>query len=247
MKLSLSTLFIFILLLGISSCKTQKFISKYESSNLKVEKLTNHTYRHISYLSTEDFGKVNCNGMIVADGGEAIIFDTPTNDTDSKELIDWVNNTLKCKVVGIVVTHFHTDCLGGLQEFHTRHIPSYASVKTIELARADSVQIPQIGFEKYMELRVGGKKVVNEFFGEGHTVDNIVSYFPDEKVLFGGCLIKELGATKGYLGDANVNDWSQTVQAVKSRYEKAKLIIPGHGKPGSVDLLDYTIKLFKVQ
>jgi len=247
MKLSLTTPIISILLLGILSCKTQKYISMYESNNLKVEKLTNRTYRHISYLSTEDFGKVNCNGMIVMDGSEALIFDTPTNDTDSKELIDWVENTLKCKVIGIVVTHFHADCLGGLREFHARQIPSYASFKTIELAHADSVQIPQIGFEKSLELNVGDKKVVNEYFGEGHTIDNIVSYFPDEKVLFGGCLIKELGASKGYLGDANVMDWSNTVQAVKSKYEKAKVIIPGHGKPGNIDLLDYTIKLFKVE
>ena len=42
-------------------------------------------------------------------------------------------------------------------------------------------------------------------------------------------------------------DWSNTVLAVKSKYEKAKVIIPGHGKPGNIDLLDYTTKLFKVE
>lgn len=30
--------------------------------------------------------------------------------------------------------------------------------------------------------------------------------------MFGGCLIKELDAGKGYLGDANVADWSSTVE-----------------------------------
>ncbi len=98
-----------------------------------------------------------------------------------------------------------------------------------------------------MEVPVGNKKVINAFFGEGHTIDNIVSYFPHDKVLFGGCLIKTLGASKGYLGDANVNDWSKTVLAVKSKYGKAKVIIPGHGKPGNSELLDYTIELFKIE
>lgn len=239
-------MYIIVILLSVFlCCKTQKSISIYESPTLKVEKLTGHTFRHISYLSTEDFGKVSCNGMIVIDGNEALVFDTPTNDRDSKELIDWVEKTLNCKVIGVVVTHFHGDCLGGLNEFHQRNIPSYASFKTIELAKSDSVQIPQYGFEHYLEIQVGDKKVVNEFLGEGHTSDNIVSYFPDEKVLFGGCLIKASGASKGYLGDANTSEWSNTVQAVKSRYGKARVIIPGHGDPGNSDLLDYTIQLFK--
>lgn len=236
--------FIVILLSGLLSCKTQKNITIYESANLKVEKLTTHTFRHISYLSTEDFGKVSCNGMIVIDGSEALVFDTPTNDSDSKELIEWVEKALNCKVVAIVVTHFHKDCLGGLNEFHQRQIPSYASFKTIELAKSDSVQTPEHGFEHYLEIQVGDKKVVNEFLGEGHTIDNIVSYFPDEKVLFGGCLIKANGASKGYLGDANTDEWSNTVRAVKSKYGNARVIIPGHGNPGNSDLLDYTIELF---
>jgi metallo-beta-lactamase class B len=185
--------------------------------------------------------------MIVIDQGEALIFDTPTNNSDSKELIDWVEKTLKCKVIGVIVTHFHQDCLGGLTEFHERQIPSYASFKTIEQAKLDSVEAPQNGFEQYLEIEVGSKKVINEFLGEGHTNDNIVSYYPDERVLFGGCLIKANGASKGYLGDANINTWSNSVQAVKSKYQKAKVIIPGHGEPGNSELLDYTIELFKIE
>ena len=245
MKLNLRIHIITILFLGFLSCKTQKNISIYESDNLKVVKLTKSTFTHISYLSTEDFGKVGCNGMIVIDNNEALIFDTPTNDSGSKELIDWIENTLESTVIGVVVTHFHTDCLGGLNEFHARQITSYASLKTIESVKLDSTKTtPQIGFNNYSEIKVGEKEVLNEFFGEGHTSDNIVSYVPDEKILFGGCLIKTLGANRGYLGDANINEWSKTVQAVKSKYEYVRVIIPGHGKSGNTDLLDYTIDLF---
>ncbi|PCJ92269.1 MAG: subclass B1 metallo-beta-lactamase [Flavobacteriaceae bacterium] len=234
-----------LLVLAFLNCKAQKTTLNYESNHIKVEQLTKNTFRHISYLDTDDYGKVGCNGMIVIDNGEALIFDTPTNDKDSKELIDWVEKTLEYIVVGIIVTHFHSDCLGGLNEFHKREIPSYASFKTIELAKPNHEQIPQIGFDGYLEIKVGNKKVSNEFFGEGHTSDNIVSYFPSEKVLFGGCLIKKIDASKGYLGDANTNEWSNTVYAIKDKYKNAKVIIPGHGKPGGKDLLDYTIELFK--
>ena len=241
-----SKLYIFFLLvIGFLSCKRE--ISKYESDNLVVEQLTTNTFRHISYLSTEKFGKVSCNGMVVIDNNEALIFDTPTNNIDSKDLINWVENTLNCNITGVVVTHFHVDCLGGLNEFHKRKIPSYASHKTIALAKNDKLEVPQIGFENYLEIKIGNKKVMNQFFGEGHTSDNIVSYFPSEKVLFGGCLIKTIDANKGYLGDANIEEWSRTVVAVQSKFVDAKVIIPGHGKPGNKDLLDYTIELFKLK
>lgn len=235
------------LLLGIMSCKTQKKGLVYDESKLKIEQLTANTYRHITYLNTEDFGKVSCNGMIVFNSNEALIFDTPTNDDDSNQLIDWITFNLKSKVVGVIVTHFHTDCLGGLDEFHSRNIPSYASFKTIGLAKLAGDKVPQVGFDDQLVLPIGNKIVINEFLGEGHTADNIVSYFPSEKVLFGGCLIKTLGASKGYLGDANIKEWSNTVKSVKSKYGDAKIIIPGHGDPGKTDLLDYTINLFKMQ
>jgi metallo-beta-lactamase class B len=65
--------------------------------------------------------------------------------------------------------------------------------------------------------------------------------------MFGGCLIKELGAGKGYLGDANVVAWSSTVEKVKKAYPNVKVVVPGHGAYGNIKLLDYTINLFKTQ
>ncbi len=216
----------------------------YETETLQIEQLTAHTFRHVSFLQTNDFGKVGCNGMIVIDSNEALIFDTPATEEASVELINWVENVLKCKIRGVVATHFHNDCLAGLSEFHSRNIPSYANIKTIELAKAQNVLPPQNGFKKSFELKVGTKIVVNEFLGQGHTKDNIVSYFPDEKVLFGGCLMKELGAGKGYLGDANVKAWSKTVEKVQKHFPEAQVVIPGHGTVGGRALFDYTINLF---
>lgn len=212
--------------------------------SLQIIQLTANTFQHITYLKTNDFGNVPCNGLIVRDKGEAIIYDTPSYDEDSKKLIAWVEENLHCKVVAVVATHFHIDCLGGLNEFHRRGIPSYASNKTIALAERHNSPVPQNGFDDKMKLKVGTKKVVNEYLGEGHTRDNIVGYFSSEQVLFGGCLVKAVGAGKGNLEDANVFGWPATVTKVKSRYKKAKVIIPGHGKPGGHELLDFTIQLF---
>lgn len=234
----------FLAFLAIASCHAQKVKYLYDSDTLKIEQLSVNTFLHITYLKTETFGNVACNGLIVIDNGEAIIFDTPANDADSKALIDWVETVLNSKVKGVVTTHHHIDCLGGLNEFHNRKIPSYGSYKTIELAKLANRVVPQNGFDNQLELNVGNKQVVNAYFGEGHTKDNFISYFPSEKVLFGGCLIKSVGASKGNLEDANVGEWSKTVERVRKKYSEAEIIIPGHGKSGGQELLDYTIEMF---
>jgi metallo-beta-lactamase class B len=182
--------------------------------------------------------------MIVANGNEAIVFDTPTDNETSRELIDWVTQSLKCKIIAVIPTHYHTDNLGGLDEFHRQGIASYTYNKTIRITEEQGLPVPQNGFDKRMELKVGNENVFIEFFGEGHTCDNIVGYFPPEDIMFGGCLIKEEGAGKGNLEEANVEAWSETVRKVKKQYPNVKKILIGHGKSGGIELLDYTINLF---
>ncbi|MET2985523.1 subclass B1 metallo-beta-lactamase [Aureibaculum conchae] len=233
-----------LVLFALVSCKSQQKKEVYKTENLIIKQLTENTFVHISYLKTEDFGNVACNGMLFINGDEAMVFDTPTNDVTSKELIDWLKNNKKVNVKGVVATHFHDDCLGGLTEFHKSNIPSYASKKTIELAKEQNSEIPKVSLDFDQDLELNGKKVKNLFFGEGHTKDNIVSYIPSEKVLFGGCLLKTVGAKKGYLGDANITEWSNTVAKIKKELPDIEYVIPGHGKTGGTELLTYTIQLF---
>lgn len=249
MKIICKILFLFSFLI-IWSCnskkaETGKQKTVYQSDNLVVVQLTDHVYQHISFLNTDSFGRVECNGMIVKNGNEAIVFDTPSDDKSSSELIKWVKNDLHAKINAVIPTHFHEDCVGGLKEFSKNNIPSYSNNKTIAFAKKNNFNVPTNGFDEELILNIGNEKVYAKFFGEGHTKDNIVGYFPKEKAMFGGCLVKEVDATKGNLEDANVKAWSNTVEKVKAQYPDTKIVIPGHGKTGGTELLDYTIKLFK--
>jgi len=219
----------------------------YKTENLIITRISDHVFVHDSFINTESFGRVSCNGMLVVNENQAIIFDTPTDDVSSKELIDFVTEKLNCKINGIIPTHFHADCVGGLKTFHDNNVPSYASKRTIELLRKKEnvLALPMNDFEDTLSMEVGSKKVFVEFFGEGHTKDNVIGYFPEDKAIFGGCLIKEVGAGKGNLEDANVLAWSETVTKLKQKYPDTEIVIPGHGKPGGIALFDYTISLFK--
>jgi len=233
MKFIIKNLLLIVITLAILNCNSQKkdsFKDKelYKSNDLIITQIADNTFEHTSFKQTNDFGNVPCNGLIVVNSKEAIVFDTPTNDKSSKELINWIKGTLHCKLNAVIPTHFHDDCLGGLKAFHENNIPSYAYFKTIELAKENNFVVPKNSFGDSLILKVGNENIIAKFFGEGHTKDNVVVYFPREDVLFGGCLLKEVDATKGYLGDANVTDWSITVEKIKKEYSNVKIIVPGH-------------------
>lgn len=230
------------LFIGCRSTATE--IDVYHSDTLKIERVGENIFKHISFLETGDYGKVSCNGMLFFNGDEAIVFDTPTNDIASSELIGWIYKTQNKKIKAVVVTHFHVDCLGGLSEFHKNNIASYASNRTIELVKLNDQAVPKNGFEQKIEFTVGNELVLGEYLGQGHTSDNIVGYIPAEMTLFGGCLIKAMRAGKGNLSDANTAEWATTVTKIKSRFPNVRHVVPGHGEHGGAALLDYTIGLF---
>ena len=240
-----------LLSLAIVSCASQNGTMGvkriYKSENLIIYQISKNSFKHVPYKQTNDFGNVPCNGLIVRNNHEVIIFDTPVNDESSKELIKWVDTTLKCKINAIIPTHFHDDCLGGLKAFHDDEIPSYAYFKTIELAKESNYTIPKNSFKDSIRLAVGNEFTIVKFFGEGHTKDNVVGYFPSEFILFGGCMIRAIGMNKGYLGDANVKEWSNTAEKVKKEYPNARIVVPGHGNHGDIQLLNYTINLYRAE
>lgn len=217
----------------------------YASESLRIRQLSDHTYEHLSYLSTEDFGKVSCNGMIVVNGGDALVFDTPADERSSEELLEQLDK-MGLQITAVLATHFHADCVAGLKQFHARNIPSYANTRTSAiLDQQSSDTMPQNAFDDELKLMIGDKEVYARYFGKGHTSDNVVGYFPEDQALFGGCLIKEVDAGKGNLEDASTEVWSSTVEKIKLEYPAIKLVVPGHGKTGGIELLDYTIALFQ--
>ncbi|HMR58249.1 MAG TPA: subclass B1 metallo-beta-lactamase [Cyclobacteriaceae bacterium] len=219
----------------------------YKTETLIVKQLTEHVYQHITFLSTQSFGKVDCNGMIVVDNNEAIVFDTPADSISTVELLGWLDKS-GFKVKAIIPTHFHLDCVGGLNEFHANGIPSYAHSLTINFLKQQAGAIvPQNTFEDSVTLTAGNLQVQAYFLGAGHTRDNIIGYVPAENVMFGGCLVKSVGAGKGNLADADTTVWSETMISVQQKFPNSTIVIPGHGETGNSELLKYTQKLFTAQ
>lgn len=213
------------------------------SSEFRMQKLTPHAWVHETIMESEGFGKFWCNGMVYVADGKCLVFDTPATDSLSEVLIAYLENVEGLKIAGVVANHYHADCVGGLQAFHQRGIPSYSSRLTAELARKEGLPVPQITFKKKMKLDLGTGKALLYYPGAAHAPDNIVAYLPSEKVLFGGCMVKSKKSGKGYLGVADLDEWPKTLDRVRKRYGDATWVIPGHGKIGGLDLLDDTVRI----
>ena len=203
---------------------------------LKLTRISDNVYIH-----TFD----NSNGIVYIDNGEAILVSTPWSDKATADLIDWTENELKAKIVGYVIDRWHPDAMEGLDVVQQRGIKSYANQMTRDIAREKGLPVPDIGFKAKLELKVGSKTIVCRYFGEAHTSDGIVVWLPAEKVLFGGNEIRNNNGWVGNIGDANLNEWSATIERVKKAYGDAKVVIPGHGPYGGAELIDYTITLYR--
>lgn len=250
MRIGISALLIIFISVANWKCGSGKQVSfqpreVHRSGNLIITQIAENSFEHTSFKQTNDFGNVPCNGLIVRNNKEVIIFDTPTDDQSAEELIQWIEESLQCKINAVIPTHFHDDSIGGLKAFHDKGIPSYAYSKTMELAIENNYAVPRNSFSDSLVFKVGDSKIIARYFGEGHTRDNVVGYFPDDRILFGGCLIKESDASKGYLGDANESAWPGTVEKVRAEFPDVSLVVPGHGAYGGRELLDYTINLFR--
>lgn len=216
------------------------------TDRLDIMPLSEHAIVHITYLQTETFGRVACNGLIFVNNNEAVIMDTPPDDSSSEDLLKWFAATYpNAKIKAVIINHFHKDCLGGINAFHRLGISSYGYILTRQLALKDSATPPKYTFEEEWKLNVGGADVISGFYGSAHTYDNIVTAIPSEALLFGGCMIKSVGSGRGNIADADLKEWSKTVKAVRERFPAVRTVVPGHGDVGGPELLDYTIDLFK--
>lgn len=206
------------------------------SDNLTLTPLTDKTYIHTCE---------NSNGIVFINGKDALIVSTPNSDEETQNLIDWVQNEKHVKIVAYIIDRWHPDAMEGLDIVHKNGIKTYSYELTRQIAKDKGLPVPQIGFDPKTDIQIGKEKVICHYLGEAHTKDGIVVWIPSEQILFGGNEIRSFNGWVGNIGDASLDKWSETATRVKKEYSKAKIVIPGHGRHGGIELIDYTIKLYE--
>ena len=214
------------------------------SKDIELIKLSENAYIHVSWADYPQFGRLSSNGLIFINGNDAFLMDTPVTDSLTKDLVSWLTDSMNLKIVGFVPTHWHNDCMGGLGYLQSQKIESYANQITVDIAKAKNLPVPAHGFKDSIQLQLGDKPISCYYFGAAHSLDNIVAWIPSERILFAGCMVKSANSTDlGNTADGDLMAYPKTIGKLMERFPMVKIVIPGHGPFGGLELIKHTRKL----
>ena len=194
------------------------------------------------YVSERTSDHVASNSLVVSLPAGPLLVDPPWGEPQTEKVLDWVQKTLGRPIAGAISTHSHADRTGGVAALRKRGIPAGALQLTVDLTRAAGQPAPDALFASGAFADPRGFEAF--FPGAGHAPDTIVVWFPKQRVLFGGCLVKSVESTDlGFVGDADLAHWPVAIEAVRDRYPDAAIVVPGHGAPATRRALERTLEL----
>jgi metallo-beta-lactamase class B len=99
--------------------------------------------------------------------------------------------------------------------------------------------LPDTTYPRDFKLQGGGVRGI--YLGPSHAPDDIFVYFPHEKILYGGCVLKE---ELGNLAFANLVEYPKTLRKLKKLNLGYTTIIAGHWSPiHGPELVDQYLQL----
>lgn len=186
------------------------------------------------------------NSMYVLGDSGVVMIDTPWDSTQTQPLLDSIESRHHQKVIACIVTHAHDDRTAGLGLLKRKGIRTYSTLQSQQLGLAKGEQTAAFTFDAGACFYFGNIELHTFYPGEGHTADNIVVWFPHERILYGGCFVKSVeSGGLGNIADANLQAWPQSIQKVMKQYPRIRFIIPGHQGWHSRKALRHTLKLLK--
>lgn len=208
------------------------------------------------------------NSLAAVVDDDLLLVDTPYTPRATEAMLNWLEAEVGSRDTIAINTHWHLDNLGGNEYLLQEGIPIYGSDLAVELLAergaasqqqvVDWLQDPEnerfrsfgeitltsptetFPLVKGQQLEIGGETVEVAWPGPGHTADNLVVYFPERQLLFGGCFI--IGGDRiGNTADAHLDQWADSFRHI-ARYE-FDMVVPGHGNRLDPGLIDHTIEL----
>ena len=149
-------------------------------------------------------GDLECNCYLLEKDGKILVID-PGDDVD--KIVNKINDR---EVVGIIITHYHFDHIGALDDVEDKYNVPICDVNNLE--------------EK--EYNINGF-VFDVIYTKGHHDTCITIYFKDEKIMFTGDFIFKESIGRIDLG-GNEIDMNGSLEKIK-KYPKDITIYPGHG------------------
>jgi metallo-beta-lactamase class B VIM len=214
-----------------------------KNKELEITKLEEGVWLHTSYYIYPNGLVFPSNGLIIKNGQELTLIDTAWGELQTVELLNIIQSKIKLPVTKAIVTHAHSDRAAGVDVLESAGIEVFAHPLTKRLTIEQGAPVPNNILQGIdvpdSSINFGSFEVI--FPGAAHSLDNLMIWLPKQHILFGGCAVRSLGSkSAGNTAHGDIQSWLKVIQQAKKQYEHAKIVVPGHGKTGGVELLNHT-------
>jgi len=204
---------------------------------------------------------------------ELVIVGSTYTPEAMNQVLTWIEGRFGKRKISAINTGYHVDNLGGNSALIEHGITVYGADLTAELLKERGDQTRQVilgmltgkaneGYYKAhaeirfmaptslfplaegLQLSFGDEQVQVFYPGPSQASDKVVVYFPNTKVLFGGCMILG-GEQVGNVSDADLVNWPDAVRSLKQF--DVEIVVPGHGDRLDAGLIEHTIALLSSQ
>lgn len=150
-------------------------------------------------------GNLECNCYLLEKDGKILIID-PGNDVD--KIINEINDR---EVIGVIVTHYHFDHIGALDDIIKRYRVNVHDINNMDegIFKIDNF-------------------VFNVIYTPGHKDDCISIYFSDERIMFVGDFIFKDSIGRVDLPGGDMGNMIDSINKIK-KYDRDIVLYPGHG------------------
>lgn len=172
-------------------------------------------------IETIKVGYLETNCYILIKDDKCLIID-PGDESD--KIISKIGNL---KVEGIIITHYHFDHIGALDDIKNKY-----NTLVYDISNLEEKQYNISGF------------IFDVIYTKGHHETCITIYFKQEQIMFTGDFLFKEGIGRTDLETGNYDDMRNSLNKIK-KYPKATMIYPGHGNTSTLEyefLYNYYLK-----
>ena len=198
------------------------------------ERIADDVYVFTSAL----YAQVTAGAVVTSEG--AVVIDTLPFPSETRQIIDFVNQRAPSGVRYLILTHYHVDHTLGASLF--KDVPVIAhrlcldllverGQQALEMARAQNpeltevaLRLPDLVFDDgELSVRLGGKTIVLSHL-PGHSPDVVSVYLKDEKILFASDVMTPVPM----ITDGDPRRLADSLRRIKSFGLES--IVQGHGE-----------------
>jgi cyclase len=205
--------------------------------------------QHIGQGIYVETGYQGCNVGFVVTGEGVILINTPLSPLEARLWRDEIARVTDQKVIYIINTDYHPDCVVGNHifgapviahelawrkmksygdSFRQRLVDSYKDAPRVAAAlKRLKIVLPQITLTERMSLHKGNK-VLKLIHVGGHTPASIIVHVPGDGVLFAGDVV--VNGLHPLMEEADSKEWLGALTYIRRPWVKAEIIVPSEGE-----------------